>query len=255
MSIIPSAPTNDTSASSPDADDTFWAEQRAIGTASCSQHASPTACGTCQNNAQAGTRVEHEECGQRATLLQAPDHPDYELLAGFSLEENAKLPARFHIPVFDDCGTPNAWLCAVCWEDGVVSQWPCKTATEQGTRVFTPLHEAEATQKRMIAAVRAEAIADRDAQIIAWLEQKAREEGTSNKDSRVRATAIYRTADKLSRGAVRPPLSKGPDTSAGGALLAIRTAAQADDMPQVRRLVADYFAAQRGAEDTVAVTS
>jgi hypothetical protein len=38
-------------------------------------------------------------------------------------------------------------------------------------------------------------------------------------------------------------------------LSAIRTAAQGDDMPQVRRLVADYFAAQRGAEDTVAVTS
>lgn len=58
-----------------------------------------------------------------------------------------------------------------------------------------------------LAAYRSEVIADRDAQIIAWLEKKAREEGTSNKDSRVRATAIYRMADKLPRGAVRPPLS------------------------------------------------
>ncbi|TXS48899.1 hypothetical protein [Streptomyces sp. OR43] len=236
-------------------DDTFWAEQRAIGTASCSQHAGPTACGTCQSNVQAGKRVEHEECSQRATLLQAPDHPDYELLAGFSLEENAKLPVRFHIPVFDDCGEPNSWLCAVCWEDGVVSQWPCKTATEQGTRVFTPLHEAETTQKQSVAAVRIEAIADRDAQIIAWLEKKAAEEGTSNKAARVRATAIYRMADKLSRGAVRPPLSKGADTSAEDALSAIRTAAQDGDMARVRQLVTDYYAALRGAEDTVAVTS
>lgn len=60
-----------------------------------------------------------------------------------------------------------------------------------------------------IADHRAEVIAERDAQIIAWLTKKAAEEGTSNKDSRVRATAIYRLADKLSRGAVRPPLSKG----------------------------------------------
>lgn len=51
---------------------------------------------------------------------------------------------------------------------------------------------------------RTTAAADRDKQIIAWLEKKAREEGTSNKDSRVRATATYRLADKLSRGAVRP---------------------------------------------------
>ncbi|MFE9855502.1 hypothetical protein [Streptomyces sp. NPDC005780] len=38
-------------------------------------------------------------------------------------------------------------------------------------------------------------------------------------------------------------------------LSAIRTAAQADDMPMVRRLVADHFAAVRGAEDIAAVTS
>lgn len=38
-------------------------------------------------------------------------------------------------------------------------------------------------------------------------------------------------------------------------LSAIRTAAQADDMPQVRRLVADHYAAVRGAEDSAAVSS
>ncbi|MFD7868004.1 hypothetical protein [Streptomyces sp. NPDC059783] len=68
------------------------------------------------------------------------------------------------------------------------------------------------TVTKIIDAYRLEVIAERDAQIVMWLEKKAAEEGASNKDSRVRATAIYRMADKLSRGAVRPPLSKGPDS-------------------------------------------
>lgn len=120
---------------------------------------------------------------------------------------------------------------------------------------FNDAANACSTPEELVDAYRLAVIADRDAQIIAWLEQKAREEGTSNKDSRLRATAIYRMADKLSRGAVRPPLSKGPDTSAEDALTAIRTAVQADDMPQVRRLIADHYAALRGAEDSVEVSS
>ncbi|MFJ2568883.1 hypothetical protein ACIOYT_00485 [Streptomyces halstedii] len=140
MSIIPSASTNDTT--------DFWAKLRESAAADRGQQTDPTACGTCRGLVEGGGQVEHDECAQRATLLQAPDHPDYELLAGVSLEENAKLPARFHIPVFDDCGIPNAWLCAVCQEDGVVSLWPCKTAVEQGARVFTPQHEAETARKR-----------------------------------------------------------------------------------------------------------
>lgn len=129
-------------------DDTFWAENRAEFLAEKSTSADPSACGTCRSNVEAGQPVEHDACAQRATLLQAPDHPYYELLAGFSLEENAKLPARFHIPVFDDCGKPNAWLCAVCWEEGQVVGWPCATATKYGTKVFSPLHEAEAATKK-----------------------------------------------------------------------------------------------------------
>jgi hypothetical protein len=133
--------------------DPFWVEQREKFLAELSEHADPAACGTCRGNAEAGKPVEHDECQQRATLLQAPDHPDYEILAGFSLEENAKLPARFHVPVFDDCGKPNAWLCAVCWEDGVVTGWPCKTATEQGTKVFTPSYDAETAAKKQAARI------------------------------------------------------------------------------------------------------
>ena len=133
--------------------DPFWVEQRAKFLAEKSTAADPNACGTCRNLAEAGKPVEHDECQQRATLLHAPDHPHYEILAGFSLEENAKLPARFHVPVFDDCGVPNSWLCAVCQEEGVVTGWPCATATKYGTKVFTPLHDAETAQSRQAARI------------------------------------------------------------------------------------------------------
>lgn len=63
----------------------------------------------------------------------------------------------------------------------------------------------------LVDAYRLAVIAERDAQIIEWLTKKAHEEGTSNKERRTRADVLFRMADKLSRGAVRPPLSKGPD--------------------------------------------
>ncbi len=131
--------------------DPFWVDQRTKFLAERSTSADPSACGTCRDLAEAGKPVEHDECQQRATLLHAPDQPHYEILAGFSVEENAKLPARFHVPVFDDCGRPNAWLCAVCWEDGVSSQWPCATAVKYGTQVFTPLQAAETAQEKQVA--------------------------------------------------------------------------------------------------------
>lgn len=53
-------------------------------------------------------------------------------------------------------------------------------------------------------AARTTAAADRDKQIIAWLEKKAAEYGTSNRENRAKAEAVDRMADKLSRGAVRP---------------------------------------------------
>jgi hypothetical protein len=133
--------------------DPFWVEQRTKFLAERSTCAEPNACGTCRSNVEVGAPVEHDECQRRATLMQAPDHPDYELLAGFSLEENAKLPARFHVPVFDDCGMPNSWLCAVCWSEGEVTGWPCATAVKYGTQVFTPLGKAETAQEKQVAEI------------------------------------------------------------------------------------------------------
>jgi hypothetical protein len=71
----------------------------------------------------------------KAIVLEAPDMPSFEELPE-SLEKRQKLPARFHIPQWDGDGMPHAWLCAVCWEEGVTSQWPCTTAYEQGGEVF-----------------------------------------------------------------------------------------------------------------------
>ncbi|GAA4823780.1 hypothetical protein [Streptomyces ziwulingensis] len=150
--------------------DPFWVEARENFLTKGSTSADPSACGTCRSRAQAGEPVEHDGCAQRATLFQAPDHPHYEILAGFSLEENAKLPARFHVPVFDDCGVPNAWLCAVCQEEGVVAGWPCATATKYGTQVFTPLHEAETVHEKQtveLAAYRALDLGDLDGRVSA----------------------------------------------------------------------------------------
>lgn len=135
--------------------DPFWVKNRAEFLAKLSSHADPGACGTCRSRAEAGEPVEHEECQQRATLLQAPDHPYYEILAGFPLEENEKLPARFHIPVFDDCGVPNSWLCAVCQEEGQVVGWPCATATKYGTQVFSDQHKAETAHQKQAARIAA----------------------------------------------------------------------------------------------------
>ncbi|WP_217235400.1 hypothetical protein [Streptomyces sp. AC555_RSS877] len=131
--------------------DPFWVENRAKFLAEKSTSADPNACGTCRSNAEADKPVVHDECQQRATLLHAPDHPYYEILAGFSLEENAALPARFHVPFFDDCGVPNSWLCAVCQDEGTVTGWPCATATKYGTQVFTPLDKAETAQGKQAA--------------------------------------------------------------------------------------------------------
>lgn len=63
-----------------------------------------------------------------------------------------------------------------------------------------------------IEAHRLEVIAERDAQIIAWLGKKAREyRSTRSRQHALQADAIETMADKLRRGAVRPPLSKGAD--------------------------------------------
>ncbi|MGW4043002.1 hypothetical protein [Streptomyces sp. NPDC004721] len=132
-------------------EDTFWAEERARDAAERGRHADPGACGTCTTATAAGGQVEHDECAKRATLLPAPDAPGYELITGMTEEEVWALPARFHHPVFMESSTPKAWVCAVCWGDGWSTLWPCKTAVDQGLRVFTADDYAETAAKRQAA--------------------------------------------------------------------------------------------------------
>jgi len=134
-------------------DDAFWAEARAEDAAARGKQADPSACGTCRSLMANGKQVEHDECAKRATLLKAPDAPDYELITGLSEAELRALPPRFHTPVFMDTCTPKGWACAVCWGDGWNTSWPCATATEHGTRVFTPEHHAEREQTALRAEV------------------------------------------------------------------------------------------------------
>lgn len=104
--------------------------------AATSPQLDPKACGTCRRHADNGRPVEHEECAARAQLIPAPDAPDYEALNELTDEQRQALPARFHIPMFDGDGVPNAWLCAVCWGDGWVTRWPCIPAIQHGRTVF-----------------------------------------------------------------------------------------------------------------------
>ncbi|NUK12315.1 hypothetical protein HRW18_30940 [Streptomyces lunaelactis] len=90
------------------------------------------------------------------------------------------------------------------------------------------LLEANKYPPQVIGAFRAEVIAERDAQIIAWLGKKAGEYGVSNRENRAKAEAVGRMADKLSRGAVRDQGKAAqeldpefPATKAGGHALVI----------------------------------
>ncbi len=83
------------------------------------------------------TRIHVRESGRepRAILLEAPDHPHYENLPE-TIEERRQLPARFHVPHWMGDGSSPAFVCAVCWEDGVVYSWPCEVARANGGEVF-----------------------------------------------------------------------------------------------------------------------
>ena len=149
-------------------EDDFWAQERARAAAERGRHADPSACGTCRTAVEAGGQVQHDECAQRATLLQAPDQPYDELILDMTEEEVHALPARFHIPASIE--PTKSWVCAVCWGDGWSTQWPCKTAVDHGLRVFTPEHEAETAAKRQaaeLAAYRALDLCDLDGRVSA----------------------------------------------------------------------------------------
>lgn len=94
-------------------------------------------------SARYARRLAERICGAAglgAVLLEAADHPGYDELPE-TLEEREQLPARFHIPRWDGDGEPNAWLCAVCWDEGTATSWPCNAARKNGGEVFTSTGE------------------------------------------------------------------------------------------------------------------
>jgi hypothetical protein len=71
-----------------------------------------------------------------APFLTLPsDQPDYETLSDLSMEEKEALPARFHTPVWSD-SSPGAFICRVCWTEGVMTGWPCAPALKSGWNLF-----------------------------------------------------------------------------------------------------------------------
>ena len=62
--------------------------------------------------------------------------------AGFTDEHgHSSLPGIYHLPAFDGLGQPNAWLCSVCWTDGVMNGWPCTALMSSDRRRSVALAE------------------------------------------------------------------------------------------------------------------
>ena len=116
----------------------------------------------------------------------------------------------------------HCWLLSPPWDE---MEWHRKRVAELLTRVAELEAERHTTNEALsdaaeqlrqdrdriveLEAERGTAVADRDAQIIAWLGKKSREYGTSNREARDKAEAVGRMADKLRRGAVRRPHEDG----------------------------------------------
>ncbi len=71
----------------------------------------------------------------RPFITLPADQPSYETLTDLTMEQKAALPARFHIPVWTD-SIPGAFICTVCWVEGEMVSWPCRSALSRGWDLF-----------------------------------------------------------------------------------------------------------------------
>ncbi|MEV4181657.1 hypothetical protein AB0J28_09440 [Streptosporangium canum] len=112
----------------------------------------PRGCASLEVNEREGFHVDAryarriaericEAAGLGAVMFESADHPGYEALIDLTLEQREQLPARFHIPRWLDVATPQSWICAVCWDEGTTTSWPCTAAMENGGEVFTSTGE------------------------------------------------------------------------------------------------------------------
>ncbi|MET7956378.1 hypothetical protein ABZT07_20720 [Streptomyces sp. NPDC005317] len=204
-------------------------------------HAGPKACGTCRSLARDGKPIEHEQCAAHAVLLLPPDQPAYEDLVDLTDEQRKALPARFHTPVFDGLGQPNAWLCQVCWGDGWVAQWPCGPAQQKGALVFESEVTGEDTAAELIrlrarvAELEAQAEQSRTesiADVGDWLE----EVGEKGAAYLVRTCDIPAARDMRVVSVEATPAPRDLRPGAEAARRMIRDRQTADSTPLARRL-------------------
>ncbi|MFI2426560.1 hypothetical protein ACH5A7_21100 [Streptomyces sp. NPDC018955] len=93
------------------------------------------------------------------------------------------------------------------WQNGTTCRW-CWTPRTVTEAILSQLSSRRggdpASATALLDAYRAEVLAERDTQFVAWLLKKAREYPTSPARQEKAADAIARLADKVARGAVRP---------------------------------------------------
>lgn len=83
--------------------------------------------------------LEGRPAGERSgEPVPAPtiSHDD---LLDLTYEQRQALPARHHRPHFDRLATPHSWICAVCWDHGLTTGWPCEAATAGGVEIARAL--------------------------------------------------------------------------------------------------------------------
>lgn len=72
-------------------------------------------------------------------LRSSPNGPNPNDLDLVELSEHERyaLPAGYHWPIWYDIATPAAWMCTVCWGDGIAHGWPCAVAARHGRDIAT----------------------------------------------------------------------------------------------------------------------
>jgi len=96
----------------------------------------------------------HCKAGRPSAPIEAgdPREPD----AHGELDDAMRwaLPPAYHRPVFMDTCTPKGWFCACCWEDGLITPWPCQVATAHGNYLTRSMKfELELARKHKVVLV------------------------------------------------------------------------------------------------------
>lgn len=80
-----------------------------------------------------GSQCAHCAAGRPAAPVEAGD-PRELTSSTWELDDvvRAALPPAYHRPAWIDTCTPKGWFCACCWDEAMLSQWPCTVASRHG---------------------------------------------------------------------------------------------------------------------------